>query len=233
LALGCSGYTDDVGGVAGRTVFHRPATTSKEMESECFNKLVILLNLRFAILAQGSRSEAVNSGIITSNQSIKPWAFGFDRLCFFSRLLQNAVQHTIAPAEGSFHWAVLSFVISYYGTNRNKFLREPAAARCQADSGNRGAKCEVACAESRTLSPSCVIFHELRPRLPVGKEGRERKSRIERAISRFDDYHVIKATKEISMQHLILLAVVSMMVLYVLTIVACLCYIGRHGHRTS
>jgi hypothetical protein len=30
------------------------------------------------------------------------------------------------------------------------------------------------------------------------------------------------------MQHLILLAVVSMMVLYVLTIVGCLCYIGRH-----
>jgi hypothetical protein len=45
--------------------------------------------------------------------------------------------------------------------------------------------------------------------------------------------HVIKATKEISMQHLILLAVVSMMVLYVLTIIGCLCYVGRHGHRTS
>jgi hypothetical protein len=42
----------------------------------------------------------------------------------------------------------------------------------------------------------------------------------------------IKATKEVSMQHLILLAVVSMMVLYVLTIVGCLCYIGRHGRRT-
>jgi hypothetical protein len=35
------------------------------------------------------------------------------------------------------------------------------------------------------------------------------------------------------MQPLILLAVVSMMVLYVLTIVGCLCYVGRHGHRTS
>ena len=35
------------------------------------------------------------------------------------------------------------------------------------------------------------------------------------------------------MQHLILLAVVSMMVLYVLIIVGCLCYVGRHGHRTS
>jgi hypothetical protein len=44
--------------------------------------------------------------------------------------------------------------------------------------------------------------------------------------------HVIKATKEISMQHLILLAVLSMMVLYVLTIVGCLCYIGRHVRRT-
>jgi len=47
------------------------------------------------------------------------------------------------------------------------------------------------------------------------------------------DRHVIKATKEVSMQYLILLAVVSMMVLYVLTIVGCLCYVGRHGHRTS
>jgi len=34
------------------------------------------------------------------------------------------------------------------------------------------------------------------------------------------------------MQHLIPLAAVSMMVLYVLTIVGCLCYIGRHGRRT-
>jgi hypothetical protein len=48
-----------------------------------------------------------------------------------------------------------------------------------------------------------------------------------------NDRHVIKATKEISMQHLILLAVVSMMVLYVLIIVGCLCYVGRHGRRTS
>ena len=48
-----------------------------------------------------------------------------------------------------------------------------------------------------------------------------------------NDLHVIKATKEISMQHLILLAVVSMMVLYVLIIVGCLCYVGRHGRRTS
>jgi hypothetical protein len=31
------------------------------------------------------------------------------------------------------------------------------------------------------------------------------------------------------MQYLIPLAVVSMMVLYVLTTVGCLCYIGRHG----
>ena len=41
--------------------------------------------------------------------------------------------------------------------------------------------------------------------------------------------HVIKATKEVSMQYLILLAVVSMMLLYVLIIVGCLCYVGRHG----
>jgi hypothetical protein len=48
-----------------------------------------------------------------------------------------------------------------------------------------------------------------------------------------NDRHVIKATKEVSMQPLILLAVVSMIVLYVLIIVGCLCYVGRHGHRTS
>lgn len=35
------------------------------------------------------------------------------------------------------------------------------------------------------------------------------------------------------MQALILLAVVSMLVLYVLIIVACLCYVGRHGPPTS
>ena len=35
------------------------------------------------------------------------------------------------------------------------------------------------------------------------------------------------------MQHLILLAVVSMMVFYVLIIVGCLCYVGRHGRRAS
>ena len=45
--------------------------------------------------------------------------------------------------------------------------------------------------------------------------------------------HIITATKEVSMQPMILLAVVSMMALYVLTIVGCLCYVGRHGHRTS
>jgi len=43
----------------------------------------------------------------------------------------------------------------------------------------------------------------------------------------------IEAMKEISMQHLILLAVISTMVLYVLIIAACLCYVGRHGRRTS
>jgi hypothetical protein len=53
------------------------------------------------------------------------------------------------------------------------------------------------------------------------------------AAEQESDRHVIKATKEVSMQPLILLAVVSMMVLYVLTIVGCLCYVGRHGHRTS
>ena len=35
------------------------------------------------------------------------------------------------------------------------------------------------------------------------------------------------------MQPLILLAVVSMMVLYVLIIVGWLCYVGQHGRRTS
>jgi hypothetical protein len=45
--------------------------------------------------------------------------------------------------------------------------------------------------------------------------------------------HVIKATKEVSMQHLILLAVLSGMMLYVLIIAGCVCYFGRHGRRTS
>jgi hypothetical protein len=35
------------------------------------------------------------------------------------------------------------------------------------------------------------------------------------------------------MQHLILLAVLSGIVLYVLIIGGCLCYIGRHGRGTS
>ena len=35
------------------------------------------------------------------------------------------------------------------------------------------------------------------------------------------------------MQPLILLAVLSIMVLYMLIIVGCLCYVGRHGRRTS
>jgi len=50
-------------------------------------------------------------------------------------------------------------------------------------------------------------------------------------LVRLDHVARFKATKEINMQHLILLAVVSMMVLYMLTIVACLFYIGRHGRR--
>jgi len=35
------------------------------------------------------------------------------------------------------------------------------------------------------------------------------------------------------MQPLILLAVLSTIVLYVLIIVGCLCYVGRHGRRAS
>jgi hypothetical protein len=34
------------------------------------------------------------------------------------------------------------------------------------------------------------------------------------------------------MQPLILLAAISIMVIYVLTIAGCLCYVGRHGRRT-
>jgi hypothetical protein len=48
-----------------------------------------------------------------------------------------------------------------------------------------------------------------------------------------NDRHVIKATMEVRMQPLILLAAVSMIVLYVLIVVGCLCYVGRHGRRTS
>ncbi len=39
--------------------------------------------------------------------------------------------------------------------------------------------------------------------------------------------------KEISMQHLILLAVLLGIVLYVLIVAGCLCYVGRHRRRTS
>ena len=46
-----------------------------------------------------------------------------------------------------------------------------------------------------------------------------------------NDRQIIKATKEISMQHLILLAVAATMVLYVLIIAGCLCYVGRRGRR--
>jgi hypothetical protein len=48
-----------------------------------------------------------------------------------------------------------------------------------------------------------------------------------------NDRYGIKTTKEVSMQHLILLAVLSGMILYVLIIAGCLCYVGRHGYRTS
>ena len=47
------------------------------------------------------------------------------------------------------------------------------------------------------------------------------------------DHHVIKASTEVSMQHLVLLAAVSMMVLYMLTVVGCLCYVGRHRRRIT
>jgi hypothetical protein len=48
-----------------------------------------------------------------------------------------------------------------------------------------------------------------------------------------NDRHAINTAKEASMQHLVLLAALSMMLLYVLIIVACLCYVGRHGRRAS
>jgi hypothetical protein len=47
------------------------------------------------------------------------------------------------------------------------------------------------------------------------------------------DHQIVKATKVVSMQYLIPFAVVSVMVLYVLIIASCLCYIGRQRHRTS
>jgi len=42
-----------------------------------------------------------------------------------------------------------------------------------------------------------------------------------------------KPQRRITMQYQILLAALSVMVLYVLMIVGCLCYIGRHGCRAS
>ena len=48
------------------------------------------------------------------------------------------------------------------------------------------------------------------------------------------DRHVIKATKEVRMQPLILLlVVVSTILLYVLIIAGCLCYVGRQRRRMS
>jgi hypothetical protein len=44
---------------------------------------------------------------------------------------------------------------------------------------------------------------------------------------------ITNLTKEINMQPLILLAALSVMVLYMLTIVGCVCYVGRHRRRTS
>ena len=46
-------------------------------------------------------------------------------------------------------------------------------------------------------------------------------------------HHVIKPTKEVNMQHLILLGVLSGMFVYVLISAGCLCYVARHGRRTS
>jgi hypothetical protein len=48
-----------------------------------------------------------------------------------------------------------------------------------------------------------------------------------------NERHDITATKEISMQNLILLAVVSVITLYMLIIAGCLCYVGRRGRRRS
>jgi hypothetical protein len=48
-----------------------------------------------------------------------------------------------------------------------------------------------------------------------------------------NDRHVIKTTKETKYATHDLLAVLSGMLLYVLIIACCLCYIGRHGWRAS
>jgi hypothetical protein len=63
-----------------------------------------------------SRSEAVNGGIITSDQSIKTCASCFHRgLSFLIPFLQLAVQHIAAPA-GGFH-----LFTSFYGNGGTRF----------------------------------------------------------------------------------------------------------------
>jgi len=83
--------------------------------------------------------------------------------------------------------------------------------------------------EWQNLFPLCFSGEEKQLLFRAAIFAKQKTNTVEQE----SDRHVIKATKEISMQHLILLAAVSMMVLYVLTIVGCLCYIGRHGRRTS
>jgi Flp pilus assembly protein TadB len=58
------------------------------------------------------------------------------------------------------------------------------------------------------------------------------QSKRQKKRSRKTNRDVIKAAKEVSVQTLILLAVISVIILYVVIIAGCLCYVGRHGRRT-
>ena len=58
------------------------------------------------------------------------------------------------------------------------------------------------------------------------------QSKTQRTPSRKTIITLLKRSKRMAMQYLILLAVVSALVLYVLIIAGCLCYVGRHSRRT-
>jgi len=79
--------------------------------------------------------------------------------------------------------------------------------------------------EWQNLFPLCFSGEEKQLLFRAAIFAKQKTNTVEQE----SDRHVIKATKEISMQHLILLAVVSMMVLYVLIIVAVYVMLGGTG----
>src|SRR5262245_19624650 len=101
---------------------------------------------------------------------------------------------------------------------------------CAAGLRKRASCCRfILCSEVNERSSVCFSREQRRLLFRTAIFAKQKTNTVEQEKHR----HVIKAAKEISMQHLILLVVVSMMVLYVLIIVGCLCCVGRHGRRTA